>query len=1122
VKKRLGKISKKGTRQERRSKTSNIQKPIDTMLQRAPTIPFVPIDPQTLSLGNFALTGKKLRMYQRAQKASGGKLPEKTSEIVQENIIASTMASLKDAHAALIEPSTGTQKYIPRFIHISGKLADTLSQLNLEKKVESEKYYTVKFGAIRQFLVPTKRLTVPSPSNPQTDNQTAETNSVASKATDTQKLKQNLAENKKLTDALLLNRINHLIKSAKEEESLDRGSDLDTPHRPSHISAADAKAIHDFHSLKIAWDNVWTDSGLGDMGSDLLASQSGHKNNIRTPDVVADFITDFREDRKLWGNYLSLVNESVVGVDSDSEVPEPEDFVIDAAEGLLHQQFYSLLMAWEGGVNSNLKYGSIPKLSPIAERDIKADQSYCDYLIGVRDATKGYFETLVAWAKSGDSNLQTHAAYVLPWFQAAFDKLSNNEQNWYESLPNQVAEYRDLLGRHATKLRVLLEQGQEVVAAVLAYANGTGEKLPLYSSSMEKLGYRFPLFAPGTINYGLLLTYRQFWIPGNWQVGDMIKTIPLAPKEVRKYKTVSKTTTKRSRKELDKSLTATSSNEATTSRAESEVVRRANEKMGFSATAGGGVEVLDVINLNGSSTFSVDSSHDSADTKKNYRDAVTKAARELKEERQIEILTEDTSEYTEEYSQEISNPNEEITVTYQFYELQRQYQITEELHEVESVLLVAQDVVSATEIDWDWILQHDWILERSLLDDSFAPALAYVMEGQEAIAYQLDAATSRKNSVLGAFDAAKAKLESLSSTAQSYAEELKAATAAIHSLSTTDEPFFVDVFEGLFGGDEGQQIQAWESRRQVASKALESLSQQISSGNEELRVARSALDRAVDGYNAAVQTKEKKIRHVDRLIQHIRDNLLYYQQAIWRYEPADQRYLRLFNREVPFFDYPEDDSDVLIEVDTATGKPIRVVLNEPVVNESTRRLDEIADINKLIGFKGNYFIFPLRRQCYLTAYMAQSYFNPIFEEQQQETNLPFSIQHYAADPATMSVAFAMHEAQIQNYVNQNTTLDSLIKEGGLTPQLEPETIVIPTGCTYIEALTGTHPLLEPFKIEHRNVDVAKAKAEHLALKLENVRAEARLLKLDLEDPQVDKMVKIKGDQVPVSLHEDID
>src|SRR5260370_939707 len=78
---------------------------------------------------------------------------------------------------------------------------------------------------------------------------------------------------------------------------------------------------------------------------------------------------------------------------------------------------------------------------------------------------------------------------------------------------------------------------------------------------------------------------------------------------------------------------------------------------------------------------------------------------------------------------EISNPNNEITVTYLFYELQRRYQIHEFLYRARPVILVAQDVPSPDAIDEAWLVEQQWILARVLLDDSLRPSLDYLTSG---------------------------------------------------------------------------------------------------------------------------------------------------------------------------------------------------------------------------------------------------------------------------------------------------------------------------------------------------------------------------------------------------------
>lgn len=77
-------------------------------------------------------------------------------------------------------------------------------------------------------------------------------------------------------------------------------------------------------------------------------------------------------------------------------------------------------------------------------------------------------------------------------------------------------------------------------------------------------------------------------------------------------------------------------------------------------------------------------------------------------------------------------------------------------------------------------------------------------------------------------------------------------------------------------------------------------------------------------------------------------------------------------------------------------------------------------------------------------------------------------------------------------------------------------VIVPSDQLYIEALPGTHPLLEDFKLKHRALDVMKVQAEVRKAELENLRLAARLARGELGDPDVEKKIVIEGG-VPVSV-----
>ena len=85
---------------------------------------------------------------------------------------------------------------------------------------------------------------------------------------------------------------------------------------------------------------------------------------------------------------------------------------------------------------------------------------------------------------------------------------------------------------------------------------------------------------------------------------------------------------------------------------------------------------------------------------------------------------------------------------------------------------------------------------------------------------------------------------------------------------------------------------------------------------------------------------------------------------------------------------------------------------------------------------------------------------------------------------------------------------------------EDDRVIVPTESLFIEALVGTHPLLEDFKLIHRSLDVKKVQAETRHAELENVRLAARALRGNDEDPDIEKKIVIEGNGATVAMQPD--
>ena len=139
-------------------------------------------------------------------------------------------------------------------------------------------------------------------------------------------------------------------------------------------------------------------------------------------------------------------------------------------------------------------------------------------------------------------------------------------------------------------------------------------------------GYAFHVFAGRSVNFGMMVTYRQTWRPEQYQVGDLVSTIPLAPREMRRYTTKRVVKKTRAVKEIEDSVRTTRSDTSGTSRVEREIVDKAQAKSSFDLTThgsmGGEGYEADVTAKAGS-----EQATQSEKAKKHFHESVLKSAR---------------------------------------------------------------------------------------------------------------------------------------------------------------------------------------------------------------------------------------------------------------------------------------------------------------------------------------------------------------------------------------------------------------------------------------------------------------------------------------------------------------
>jgi hypothetical protein len=277
-----------------------------------------------------------------------------------------------------------------------------------------------------------------------------------------------------------------------------------------------------------------------------------------------------------------------------------------------------------------------------------------------------------------------------------------------------------------------------------------------------------------------------------------------------------------------------------------------------------------------------------------------------------------------------------------------------------------------------------------------------------------------------------------------------------------------------------------------------------------LAQASDALNTATEQLKKVLEAQVNRRVAVDQLRLHIKQNIFYYMQAVWAHEPPDQRFFRMHELDIAWVTEPQ--GMVHVEAEVVNGhliigrgpnRGIEITIPMPNIPSTTRKLVEIADLDNLLGFKGNYMIFPLKEQCYLTNFMMQEYVDDYLGARDPD---PFGT--YTTEELLDYAECVYNQPTATEH--DHTAIRDAVIERLTSPRPDAEEIVIPTGKLFIEALPGTHPLLENFKLQHRQLDVGKARAEVREAELENLRRAARILAGEREDPDIDKRVLVQG------------
>lgn len=691
------------------------------------------------------------------------------------------------------------------------------------------------------------------------------------------------------------------------------------------------------------------------------------------------------------------------------------------------------------------------------------------------------------------------------------------------------------------------QSARKLVEYIVAHPAGSGGRLAqlMYGLNRRLLErYSFEVFAPGSYNFGVLVTYRQKWDPVTYQAGDLVATIPLAPGEVRRYSHRKVTKTSRAEKEIASSASSRSQDVTQASRAEAEIMRKTAQATNFSMSSEGTFN-MEMVNITASNTFGANQSKDSIEAKKDFREATLKAAEQYRKENSLEIASTSAVESEDVSSGEISNPNNEITVTYLFYELQRRYRVSEQAHRAQAVILVAQDIPAPHEIDEAFLVANQWILSRFLLDESLRPALAYLTSGLAGDDVSLNVLRAHWTAQQSLLD----KLEQAVTTQLGTRDALRAALVqavlgqgmADAMNPTTTQQVAAGILSGgislLFPGGAGNVgADVLEARRKATETRLKYVEEAITELQSKLQNATEAYAHATQEYaDALAKTYARRVA-IDQLRVHVKDNILHYMHGIWDSEPPDQRFFRLQDRQVSLPDCGASGAATVKVLRTGggmggvnTGHPVTsgstgsVTYPPPTVGPAMKQVSlvEIADLDKPLGYKGNYIIFPMKRPTYLTTFMLQEFVDENYGLRDPDEMGNWPLPDVVQAIRTLARSGPSSEA-IQ--ARKKLLLDRCAAMLA-SPRTHSDEVIVPTGQLFVEALPGRHPLLEDFKLRHRREDLRRAQTEVRHAELENIRLAARLVAGEREDPEIDRRIVVDRELARSGpchgLHEDV-
>ncbi len=671
---------------------------------------------------------------------------------------------------------------------------------------------------------------------------------------------------------------------------------------------------------------------------------------------------------------------------------------------------------------------------------------------------------------------------------------------------------------------------------------GRLQRLAFELSDRLRCPYSFKYYKEYSVNYGILVNYRQEWRPQNYQVGRLVSTLPLAPGESREFKVRRKIKMTRAEREVRKSLAEQQYESSSVVKSELDVLAKLATDTNFKMSAQGSFSI-GIGSIDSTSEFSHNQKAESQRQHKQISEATKKASEKVRQEREVSVEESMESEVESESSQKIHNPNNEVTVTYLMYELERRYQVSQSVNRVTPVILVALDMPSPHEITEGWILEHSWILRRVLLADQFEGAIDWIEDGRQAESFDVAVKQANYEREVTTLKSIETELDAVLADRRLMREDVitleerKAKYEAGDDGAAGDiKDFFLSGGFSLFssddGPDQGEVLQAGVDAAKARLKYTEERAELLAS---QQRASKREAREAGREYAEALKAIAQKDTLIKQFQLHLRQNIFHYMHAIWESKHPDELFFQLVeqdvyhlggevveceltpvaspNSKIPGVQYGE----YAYEIQCAPPDLPNLVSDDPTVEmpaaeveaelELLRKpLGQVAHVDQLLGFKGNYAVFPLKECSPLTDFMAQEFVDDYLGV--RDPTMEFGV----STPELIEYARqAIQSGRLEpEEVDQ---LKAAVARAVGSPNLNTEEIVLPTGQIYMEALKGEQVLLEDFKLGHRGIDLLKAQEDVRQQRIENLRRAGRMTgeNPNFGDSEIEKAIIVDSD-----------